>query len=408
MISDRKAEDVPTILVVEDEPVTSHDLREALEANGYNVVGICTNMEDAIVAIRSNPPDMVLMDIRLKGDGDGIDVASQIEEDLGVAIVFLTAFADKATFDRAKMTRPYGYVIKPFKEESLLREVGMALDNQKRLNMVIGRERMVFSSLQSMEESMIAIDVDERVNFLNPCAERMLSQSNSSTIGKPIWDVVRLVHSETRRKVRPAVVKKILNEEELKFDFPLSLLIAGKGDIPVDVQFSDWKNDKGELIGAIIVIEDQTLKKENQGVLMQNLESAINALHSEGGEQSTGREAGKPGSALVRIASMLDRILYIQADSPYSIVVLDAREEETIKFRIAFARLEACFSEDSLLRVHRSYLVNPNRVMEVTKKSERDHEVLLKDYRNETLRLPVGRGQIRQIRERYSDWFKLL
>ena len=104
------------IQVVEDEAIVSKDIQQSLKKLGYNVVGSAATGEKAIEIARELKPDLVLMDIMLKGEMSGIDAADIIKEELNIPIIFLTAYADENTLAKAKVTEPFGYIIKPFKE----------------------------------------------------------------------------------------------------------------------------------------------------------------------------------------------------------------------------------------------------------------------------------------------------
>jgi len=115
------------ILVVEDETIVSLDLQNSLKLLGYKVVGAASNGPDAIAKAESTHPDLVLMDIILKGDMDGVQAAEAIRARLNVPVIFLTACADEATLQRAKVTEAFGYMIKPFEERELHSHIEIAL-----------------------------------------------------------------------------------------------------------------------------------------------------------------------------------------------------------------------------------------------------------------------------------------
>ena len=116
--------DTVSILLVEDEAVVALELQNNLESMGYNVVAKADNGPSAIELSRKHNPDIVLMDIRLKGDMDGIDAALEIRNHQNVPIVFLTAYAEEEKLKRAKKTMPFGYLLKPVQDRDLK-------DNQK-------------------------------------------------------------------------------------------------------------------------------------------------------------------------------------------------------------------------------------------------------------------------------------
>jgi signal transduction histidine kinase len=116
-----------SILIVEDENIVALDMRMRLEAMGYKVVDIVDTGEQATESVTARKPDLVLMDIKLKGDQDGIEAASQLRETSEVPVIFVTAFTDERTLDRAKRVSPYGYIVKPFHERELRIAIELAI-----------------------------------------------------------------------------------------------------------------------------------------------------------------------------------------------------------------------------------------------------------------------------------------
>jgi signal transduction histidine kinase/CheY-like chemotaxis protein len=115
------------ILVVEDENIVALDLRASLTSLGYQVTDTLGTGSEALVSARQRPPDLVLMDINLRGEMDGIEAAEVIRRDLALPVVYLTAFSDEATLRRARVTEPFGYLLKPFDERELHITIEMAV-----------------------------------------------------------------------------------------------------------------------------------------------------------------------------------------------------------------------------------------------------------------------------------------
>lgn len=115
------------VLVVEDEQVVLKDLVGNLEKLGYRVVGSASNGDEAFSLASDKNPHIVLMDIKIQGKEDGTEVATKIREELHIPVVYLTAFADEDTLDKAKVTQPYGYIVKPYKEEDLRTTIETAI-----------------------------------------------------------------------------------------------------------------------------------------------------------------------------------------------------------------------------------------------------------------------------------------
>ncbi|MBM4284291.1 MAG: response regulator [Deltaproteobacteria bacterium] len=107
------------IMVVEDEIIIARELQIILESMGYDVCAVETSGEEAVSRVEEIQPDLILMDINLIGEIDGIEAATQIQEKLDIPVVYLTAFGDQALLDRAKVTMPYGYILKPYDDREL-------------------------------------------------------------------------------------------------------------------------------------------------------------------------------------------------------------------------------------------------------------------------------------------------
>ncbi|MCT4581792.1 MAG: response regulator [Flavobacteriales bacterium] len=131
------------ILVVEDESIVSKDIQLSLKKLGYNVIGSATTGAKAIEMALELQPDIILMDIMLKGDINGIRATKRIQTRANIPVIYLTAYADENTLERAKVTQPYGYIIKPFKEIDLQTSIEMALyKHKKQLEILDDRDRL--------------------------------------------------------------------------------------------------------------------------------------------------------------------------------------------------------------------------------------------------------------------------
>lgn len=115
------------ILVVEDEQIVAEDLKMTLEVLGYQVIGIVRSGEKAVEMAKTENPDLILMDIMLEGEMDGISAASQIRANRDIPVIYVTAFADSTLLERAKQTEPYGYIVKPFNEREVQSNIEIAI-----------------------------------------------------------------------------------------------------------------------------------------------------------------------------------------------------------------------------------------------------------------------------------------
>lgn len=123
--------DAAKIFIVEDEFIIAKGLVRKLEKLGYQVLGITSSGEDALVQIQENSPDLVLMDILIEGEKDGIETAKQVLNDFNIPVIYLTAYSDNKTLERAEQSGGYGYILKPFKQREVHAAIRMALSKHQ-------------------------------------------------------------------------------------------------------------------------------------------------------------------------------------------------------------------------------------------------------------------------------------
>lgn len=141
------------VYIVEDESIVAKDIQNSLKKLGYNVLGISNNGEDALKNISELEPDIVLMDIMIKGSMTGIDVAEKVKQDYSIPVIFLTAYADESTLSKAKITEPYGYILKPFKEVDLHSTIEMAIYKHKKDTEVQKERDFLYSLVENKDEA---------------------------------------------------------------------------------------------------------------------------------------------------------------------------------------------------------------------------------------------------------------
>lgn len=140
------------IFIVEDESIVAKDIQNSLTKLGYNVVGTANNGVDAIEKIEQLAPDLVLMDIMIKGNLTGIDVSEKIKEKMNIPVIFLTAYADEGTLSRAKITEPYGYILKPFKEIDLHSTIEMAIYKHQKDSALQKERDFLYSLVENKDD----------------------------------------------------------------------------------------------------------------------------------------------------------------------------------------------------------------------------------------------------------------
>jgi diguanylate cyclase (GGDEF)-like protein/PAS domain S-box-containing protein len=237
-----------TLLVVEDEAVVAMDIDGQLQEMGYQVCACVDNGRDAIERARAEQPDLILMDIVLKGDMDGIAAAAAIGAEMHIPVLFLTAYSDDQTVARAAGAWPYGYLTKPFQSRELRAGIEVALRTAAAERAIRNSERWLASVLRGVGDAVIATDAGGTVGLANPAAEMLLGTTGLQ--GRPLAEVVRL---EDPSSGAPLALAPDGNRARTG----TAIVVAYDGmRIPVDFSAGPVSDEGGHLIGTVIVLHD--------------------------------------------------------------------------------------------------------------------------------------------------------
>jgi two-component system cell cycle sensor histidine kinase/response regulator CckA len=252
-----------SILIVEDERIVAKDLQQTLVGMGYDAFAIASSAEEAIAAASEKCPDIVLMDIRIKGTLDGIQTAGILRSRFDVAIIYLTAHADEATLTRAKTTEAYGYLLKPVRPAELRSAVEVAVYKQKIDKRLRQRERWFSTTLRSIADAVVTVDLAGKITFINPAAEALIGLGAEDAIGKSVDVVLRLDDQW------PPAVDATPLATALRMQQPLALKSATLLNLATGAQLSISDStapviDDGQLLGAVMVFRDVTEEKRLQ------------------------------------------------------------------------------------------------------------------------------------------------
>ena len=186
------------ILVVEDERITAEDIKGGLQNAGYTVPAIVDSGEDAIKKTEEFSPDLVLMDIKLKGEMDGIKAAEDIRSRFGIPVIYLTAYSDNNTVQRAKITEPSGYILKeqtglikkPFEESELHTAIEITLYRHKMERRLRNNAKWMDALLRSVNDGVVAVDSVGKVKFMNSVAEGLTGWLELDAVGMDLRNVL--------------------------------------------------------------------------------------------------------------------------------------------------------------------------------------------------------------------------
>ena len=254
----------PRILITEDEIMVARDLEQRLHKFGYQVADIVDTGEEAVQKAATLHPDLVLMDIRLRGEMDGIAAAVQIRSAYKTPVVFVTAHADLGTLERAGMSEPFGFLVKPFEEHALHAAIETAFYRHRAENRLRDMERWLATTLRSLGDGVIATDETERITYLNPVAERLTGWGLHESLGAPFTTIFRAIHAGNRQPIADPVQRALLEGLVISLDGDTLLLAQDGRERPIDDSAAPIRDDNGKTTGAVVVFRDATLRVQTE------------------------------------------------------------------------------------------------------------------------------------------------
>ncbi len=255
------------LLVVEDQSIIALDLKGRLEGLGYSVVGTSAYAEAAIDLVGVTQPDLVLMDIRLKGTMDRIQASDVIRTRYAIPVIFLTAHSDDLTLQRARLTEPYGYILKPFEDRELHLAIEIGLDKHRLTKQIRTRERWLSAVLRDIGDGVITTDVDHLVSYLNPVAEALTGWRHGEALGQPVSVVFQALHGPTRTRIAQPFPESLDTARALPA--PILLVARGGREVPIDGNVAALRDETGASDGLILVFRDITQQREAEAHIRQ-------------------------------------------------------------------------------------------------------------------------------------------
>jgi len=258
------------VFIVEDESILAEEISINLEAFDYQVVGMASTGEEALREINNLKPDIVLMDIMLSGAMDGIEAAQKIQDGFDIPVVYLTAYDDKATLDRARVTEPFGYILKPYSPRELNANIAMALyksRSEKRL-LETACTVEVFSNIS---DALLGLDKRGVIKLVNPAAESLFARQKEDLVDVH-WS--KILHCKDNAD--QLTLEKMINEHCESF-FPdeaidIDLLSDNEYGLSVEIGLCSIDNTKSA-ISLVLIAHDVTRRKAAENKLAAYQES---------------------------------------------------------------------------------------------------------------------------------------
>ncbi len=260
------------ILVVEDEMIISMELSHRLSRSGYEVVGTAASGEDAIKKAFDLSPDLILMDIHIKGELDGIQTAEIIHSNMEVPIVYLTAFSDEKTLERAKLTEPYGFLLKPFEQRELETTIEVALYKKSIEIKQKENEYWLDATLKNINDGIITTDGSGKINYVNVAALSILKSKKDVIIGTPISEHIILYDYQTNLEIENPVFAILTDHTRAIRNHEMILERTDGSSTVIETTTSLIKFGKEKISGVVFVFREINERKTAEDALKKSEE----------------------------------------------------------------------------------------------------------------------------------------
>ncbi|MBX9601042.1 MAG: response regulator [Bryobacteraceae bacterium] len=245
-----------TVLVVEDEPVVGSLIQTTLTGLGHKPLLVRTGA-DALEAAEKSRPDVVLMDIELEGEMDGIETAARLKERLSQPVVYLTGESDPRTVERAMSTDPYGYVVKPFTTDGLRSALQIARLKQGFAPRRPDRQASYLAVLEKLNEGVLLMDLRQRVTMLNAEAQRLTGWKLAESLGQPAQRILPLA-ADDGASLADLCDRAQSSGDSLSFGVSGVIQVRGGSERRVHGSLSLLREDSGAANAYAITFEERT------------------------------------------------------------------------------------------------------------------------------------------------------
>lgn len=261
-----------SILIVEDEAIVAADLAGKLRRLDYEVVGITADGLEAVDLAGVLRPQLVIMDIQLEGAVDGIEAAGEIRRRYDVPVIYLTAHSDPATLTRAKLSDPFGYILKPFEERELATQIELAVYKHRADRDVREQREWLRVTLKSIGDAVIATDACGRITFVNPVAEALTGWMSDEAAGQSLDVVFRVINEVTGGALEEPIGRVLREGVTVPLANHASLIRKDGRRVPIEDSAAPIMDSTGRVVGAVLVFHDVTEKRRAENALRESEE----------------------------------------------------------------------------------------------------------------------------------------
>lgn len=260
---------IAKVLVVEDENIVAMDIKNRLKNLGYAVPDVVDSGEEAIKKVAETHPNLVIMDIRLSGNMDGVTSAEIIRDRFKIPVIYLTAYSDKQTLQRAKITEPFGYILKPLEERELQIAIEMALYKHQMEKQLKEREQRLDMIIKSIGDAVVVTDNNGCIQLMNPVAEALTGWNQEEAFGKDVVEILCLINKDTGEATENPAVTVMREGVVLSLPSSCTLIARDGTKRPIGDTAAPMRDNQGNITGVVLTFQDITERKQVEELLLR-------------------------------------------------------------------------------------------------------------------------------------------
>jgi len=251
------------ILIVEDEALLAEELQDRLEHLGHTVLGVVDTGTDALARTEALRPDLVLMDIRIKGPVNGIETADRIYREFGIPVVFSSAHSDRDTLQQAQISGQFGYIIKPYREQDLVMAIRLAM-HRYHTEASVHKSQLTYAMLlANVGEGVIVADGYGTIRFMNLAAEKLTGWDMNDARDRLIDEVVQLRHEDSRQSAQVRDIKHRSVDVNAGWEGESYVLVSRNGsETQVDAVLTPVYGHNGNILGNALMLRSTSSRRQ--------------------------------------------------------------------------------------------------------------------------------------------------
>lgn len=337
------------VLIVEDELIIAREINRSIQRLGYEVADMASTAEEALAAIEAHRPDLILMDIHIDGEIDGIATAQKILHQYHIPLIFLTAFSDEATIERAKNAEPYGFIVKPFDERDLKTTIEIVLHKHAKDRQQVEREAKMAQAFSHIEQIVMTLRPNFDIELLNKTAAEITALPRTDAALYHLNDAV-LFYAPPRKRIDWS--KVLQQQDELPKEKLLCFFPQTGNEMPLFVKIHriTIDDDHDTTAGWMFVLSGST----------EPIAPPTDAFSTANDEGETSHQRyffAKKGAKYHKINT--EDILWIEALENY-VVIHTVKDKYTVFSSLK--NIEQKLPLDLFFKTHRSYIVNLDKI----------------------------------------------